>query len=199
MSSLEPLKLHEWTEGTLPPWLLAFPLSDHEVFGSETKRNTGKETITSILGEWGPNRTVEMPITKMVGVFLSKVGHAFDAKKTVWDIIDPCSDFHDGYHLWILNTTIVARFCHQACSPKMWPMYGDEHINCFSKHVVAVMWMLHIVAACRVWPHAKDAASLHPTSVYNVRPLLLHHMENCSIELISLAQAIAVCIEITLL
>ena len=39
-----------------------------------------------------------MPITKMVGVFLSKVGHAFDANKTVWDIIDPWSDFHDGYH-----------------------------------------------------------------------------------------------------
>ena len=61
-----------------------------------------------------------MPTTKMVGAFFPKpkVGHTFDANKTAWDIvilyqaqnnassttrhdgnIDPCSDFHDGYHL----------------------------------------------------------------------------------------------------
>ena len=38
-------------EGTMPPWKLAFPHSNHEVFVSEINKNTGKETMTSVLGE----------------------------------------------------------------------------------------------------------------------------------------------------
>ena len=74
----------------MPPWMLAFPLLDREVFGSETKRNTGKEMMPSVLAEWGLSKIVEMsyrPATKMVGVFFSKGGHAFDANTTEKDII----------------------------------------------------------------------------------------------------------------
>ena len=99
----------------------------------------------------------------------------------------------------ILNTTIIARACHQTCSPEMWPMYRDGQIKRFSKHVVAVVWMptqLQLAGFDHM-PKMQLAFSLHRFTI--VCLLLLLHMENCSIELISLAQAIAVCIESTLL